>query len=660
MKRILLAVVVAVCCMTAGAFEKWFMRVPDELGAREGSAGLRMKDPNAKTITLPLNDGTHVVIWNQTPYKEGEEEFTGVGVPKKVADGNVVTRLIAAAKRVPVVTLNVGGVTLYAYFTNWDKSYTGLFVSRGGSFIISIYLPKGRVFDDEVRALLAKVEFCPPADFGVESAVKMYGRGSKLNDNLRFTMLKKITEKRPQCVELVEALEYVAEYTDHPDTVAWCEKRLKRLNPAVYAPRGPNSVPAYDDEDKEQLDAVKALISADVKFEKVTANIPPHGDVAVAKKQAEPKPETPKTEQTISEKPDNPEKPDNQDTPEKPATPKKLLTPEKSDTPVIPDTPVKPEDPKPAATPKAKDVQPLVEFDDDDHKDDKPDAAQKPDAAPKQPAAQRPEPVKTVPEEEQVTPDPQPPKTDVKGNKTKKITLPGGEEMELVWCPPGTFMMGSPESEKGRFRSNEHQIKVTLTKGFWIGKYEVTQKQYKSVMGKNPSLAKFQNDDLPVGIITWILADEFCKKVGQGARLPTSAEWEYACRAGTTTAYPWGDSCNGKEANCVGTRPCGTEEQGPDLKRPVKGGSYAPNPWGICDMCGNMMEWCADWEKSYDSDVKELVDPKGSAERTFGRVIRGGSFRSAAGSCRSAWNNYESAGPNCLEHDFGFRIVVDE
>lgn len=302
MKRVFLTAAAAACCLAAGGFEKWFMHVPDKLGARAGSAGLKMMDPNAKTISLPLKDGTHVVIWNQTPYTDAEGLYeSGIGVPKKVANGDVVTRLIAAAKKLPVVTLNMGGVTLYAYFTNWDKSYTGLFVSRGGSFIVSIYLPQGRVFDDEIRSILAKVEFRPPADFGVESAVKMYGRGSKLNDDLRFTMLKKITEKRPQCVELIEALEYVAEYTDHPDTVAWCEKRLKRLNPAVYAPVGPNNVPAYDSEDKTQSDAVEALISADVKFEKVTASIPPHGDVAVAKSKpkAEPKVEAPKAEPKV-------------------------------------------------------------------------------------------------------------------------------------------------------------------------------------------------------------------------------------------------------------------------------------------------------------------------------------------------------------------------
>lgn len=240
--------------------------------------------------------------------------------------------------------------------------------------------------------------------------------------------------------------------------------------------------------------------------------------------------------------------------------------------------------------------------------------------------------------------------------KTKTVTLPGGEKMEMVWCPPGTFVMGSPESEKGH-ASRERQIKVTLTKGFWIGKYEVTQRQYKSVIGKNPSLAKFQDDDLPVGIITWPLADDFCKKVG--ARLPTSAEWEYACRAGTRTAYPWGDSCNGKEANCNGTVPCGTKEEGPNLEHPVKGGSYAPNAWGICDMNGNMMEWCADLDESYDKDVKELVDPKGPAESRFNdRVIRGGSFYSGARACRSAFRESES--PRNLSGDFGFRIVMDE
>ena len=186
MKRILLAVVVAVCCMTAGAFEKWFMRVPDELGAREGSAGLRMKDPNAKTISLPLKDGTHVVIWNQTPYKDGEGRYdAGIGVPKKVADGNVVTRLIAAAKKLPVVTLNMGGVTLYAYYTNWDKSYTGLFVSRGGSFIVSSAsrLRCGECGEDVRKRI--EVERRPPfldadEDHVKATAVRRVDRGARV------------------------------------------------------------------------------------------------------------------------------------------------------------------------------------------------------------------------------------------------------------------------------------------------------------------------------------------------------------------------------------------------------------------------------------------------------------------------------------------------
>lgn len=247
---------------------------------------------------------------------------------------------------------------------------------------------------------------------------------------------------------------------------------------------------------------------------------------------------------------------------------------------------------------------------------------------------------------------------EAKGNKTKTITLPGGATMEMIWCPPGTYMMGSPKTEKGR-ANRERQIKVTLTKGFWLGKYEVTQKQYKSVIGKNPSKADFQGDNLPVGIITWPLADEFCKAVGQGARLPTSAEWEYACRAGTETAYPWGDSCNGKEANCDGTLPCGTDEEGPNHERPVECGSYPANPWGFCDMNGNMLEWCFDRDKSYGSDVKELVDPKGDEEETD-RVLRGGSFLSSASGCRSAWRSSDSPGKYNLHTEYGFRIAMDE
>ena len=115
-------------------------------------------------------------------------------------------------------------------------------------------------------------------------------------------------------------------------------------------------------------------------------------------------------------------------------------------------------------------------------------------------------------------------------------------------------MMGTPEGmKKGSSSDTEGPIKVTLTKGFWLGKYEVTKKQWKSVMGDQPEGVKYDGDDMPAECISWVRADEFCKKVGGGARLPTEAEWEYACRAGTTTAFPWGNTCDGTQANCDGT-----------------------------------------------------------------------------------------------------------
>lgn len=149
-------------------------------------------------------------------------------------------------------------------------------------------------------------------------------------------------------------------------------------------------------------------------------------------------------------------------------------------------------------------------------------------------------------------------------NATKTLTLPGGATMELIYVAPGTFTMGSPSSEAGRF-DDETQHQVTLTKGFWFGKYEVTQRQWRSVMGNNPS--RFKGDDRPVETISWDDCQKFIQKVNArlkcGARLPTEAEWEYACRAGTTTAYSWGNALNGDKANCNGHFPCGTTVKGP-------------------------------------------------------------------------------------------------
>ena len=137
--------------------------------------------------------------------------------------------------------------------------------------------------------------------------------------------------------------------------------------------------------------------------------------------------------------------------------------------------------------------------------------------------------------------------------------------MEMIYVAPGSFTMGSPSSEDGH-EDDETQHRVTLTKGYWLGKYEVTQRQWESVMGDNPS--RF-------------------RQFGGEARLPTEAEWEYACRAGTVTAYSWGDALNGDKANCDGNYPCGTTVKGRYRQETADVGSYSPNAWGFYDMHGN-------------------------------------------------------------------------
>ena len=239
-----------------------------------------------------------------------------------------------------------------------------------------------------------------------------------------------------------------------------------------------------------------------------------------------------------------------------------------------------------------------------------------------------------------------------KAGDVKTITLPGGATMEMIYCAPGEFMMGSPTTEEGRY-NNETQHHVRLTKGFWLGKYPVTQGQWKNVMWNNPSI--FKGDDLPVENVSWNNCQEFIAKVnvslGCEARLPTEAEWEYACRAGTMTAYFWGNALNGDKANCDGSKPCGTKTKGQYLDKTTSVGRYAPNPWGFYDLHGNVWEWCNDWYGTYPSG--NVIDPTGPASGV-GRVFRGGSWLYLASYCRSAnrgWGN-----PDVRNYDIGFRL----
>lgn len=225
---------------------------------------------------------------------------------------------------------------------------------------------------------------------------------------------------------------------------------------------------------------------------------------------------------------------------------------------------------------------------------------------------------------------------------TKTITLPGGATMELVWCPPGSFMMGSPASEAER-DDDEVQHSVTLTKGFWLGKYEVTQRQWESVMGTNPS--RFQSPDRPVEQVSWEDCQVFIRTIREASpdlnvRLPTEAEWEYACRAGTESAYSgsgvlgdmgWYDDISQGETHVVGQRQA--------------------NAWGLHDMHGNVWEWCSDVLDSYPEDsVQDPVGPKSGACR----VNRGGSWGTLARSCRSADRNWDL--PSDRSSYLGFRL----
>ena len=225
-----------------------------------------------------------------------------------------------------------------------------------------------------------------------------------------------------------------------------------------------------------------------------------------------------------------------------------------------------------------------------------------------------------------------------------KIDLGRGVKLEMVLIPAGKFMMGSPGAEVSR-RENETQHEVTLTKPIYMGKYEVTQEQWQAVMGNNPSSVKVAR--LPVNNVSWNDCQDFIGKLNAytngGYRLPTEAEWEYACRAGTTTVYSFGDNITPKDANFLDSK----------LGAPVVVGRYKPNAFGFFDMHGNVLEWCEDWDANYPAEPR--TDPKGAGTGR-GRMLRGGSFLDNASFTRSS--NRIGNSPNERNHaQFGFRLV---
>lgn len=235
-------------------------------------------------------------------------------------------------------------------------------------------------------------------------------------------------------------------------------------------------------------------------------------------------------------------------------------------------------------------------------------------------------------------------------------------KMKLCWCPPGKFTMGSPKDEPGR-RDNEDQVAATLTHGFWLGKYEVTQDQWVQVMGTKPWSGKDyvkEGLDYPATYVSWDDVMEFCSKLTveerSGGRLPvdwqytlpTEAQWEYACRAGSTTAFSFGNDESelgefawfDKNADDVRLR----YAQLVDLKK--------PNSWGLHDMHGNVWEWCHD---SYTDKLPGGTDPKVTSDRSL-RVFRGGSWWYSAKFCRSAYRNWLT--PSRRFSYLGFRVAL--
>jgi formylglycine-generating enzyme required for sulfatase activity len=239
--------------------------------------------------------------------------------------------------------------------------------------------------------------------------------------------------------------------------------------------------------------------------------------------------------------------------------------------------------------------------------------------------------------------------------------------MTLVLIPAGTFRMGSQpgEAERGEDEGPYHE--VTITEPYYLGMYPVTQRQYELVMGENPSYFnsnKGGGPDHPVERVSWFDALEFCnrlsalpaeKAAGRVYRLPTEAEWEYACRAGQPTPFSSGMTLSSREANFNGNYPYGHVARGPYLERTTRVGSYSPNPFNLYDMHGNVWEWCSDYYDRLYYRKSPRYDPMGPSEGKL-RVVRGGSCYNIARFCRSAYRF--GVVPNNRDLDVGVRVVL--
>ena len=222
--------------------------------------------------------------------------------------------------------------------------------------------------------------------------------------------------------------------------------------------------------------------------------------------------------------------------------------------------------------------------------------------------------------------------------------------MDLVTIPAGSFVMGSPESDPDHYEDEQPQRTVNIS-AFAIGKTEVTQAQWRAVLGTD--LSYFTGDNRPVEQVMWYDCQAFCTALSQlsglAIRLPTEAEWEYACRAGSTTRYAFGD-----ESADLGAYAWYMDNSS-DQTHDVAG--KLPNAWGLYDVHGNIWEWCSDWysETYYGERPDPDTDPRGPASGDY-RVVRGGSWSGSAKSCRSAPRLGRWSGVRY--HRVGFRIAA--
>jgi formylglycine-generating enzyme required for sulfatase activity len=253
------------------------------------------------------------------------------------------------------------------------------------------------------------------------------------------------------------------------------------------------------------------------------------------------------------------------------------------------------------------------------------------------------------------------------GKETKRVAgqanyysedLGNNVTLDMVYIPSGEFMMGSPKSERQRYEYEGPQHKVTIKQPFYMGKYSVTQAQWQAIMGDNPS--KFQGENRPVEQVSWNEAVEFCKRLseksGKEYQLPSEAEWEYACRAGTTTPFHFGETITTDLANYNGNYIYAKEPKGVARKETTEVGSFPPNAFGLYDMHGNVYDWVADssWHKDYTNAPSDGKIQKGGADKK-NRVLRGGSWSGSPGLTRAA-DRY-GGNPDNRYFYLGFRVV---